>query len=255
MSLFPDPTTAYLDPFRELEDARRQLLHPRPDHRRGLLPRPAQHRPQGDGLPRLHRHRRHRLLRPRGRVLHLRQRPLRAPAPTRATTTSTPSTGCVEHRRRTIARQPRLQDPLQGRLLPGRALRPLRRPARRHGQRTSRTSGLIVERAHHEVGTAGQAEINYRFDTLLKAADDVMKFKYIIKNTAWAQRQDGHLHAEADLRRQRLGHARATSRSGTTASRCSTTRPATADCPTRRATTSAASSSTPRRCWRSPTRR
>jgi len=45
--------------------------------------------------------------------------------------------------------------------------------------------GLLVERAHHEVGTAGQAEINYKFDTLLKAADDVMKFKYIIKNTAW----------------------------------------------------------------------
>ncbi|MEE6281221.1 type I glutamate--ammonia ligase [Georgenia sunbinii] len=47
-------------------------------------------------------------------------------------------------------------------------------------------SGLLVERAHHEVGTAGQQEINYRFDTLLGAADDVMKFKYIIKNTAWA---------------------------------------------------------------------
>jgi glutamine synthetase len=46
-------------------------------------------------------------------------------------------------------------------------------------------SGLTVERAHHEVGTAGQAEINYRFDTLLTAADDAMKFKYIIKNTAW----------------------------------------------------------------------
>ncbi|OIJ26366.1 type I glutamate--ammonia ligase [Nocardioides luteus] len=46
-------------------------------------------------------------------------------------------------------------------------------------------SGLLVERAHHEVGTAGQAEINYKFDTLLKAADDVMKFKYIVKNTAW----------------------------------------------------------------------
>ena len=45
--------------------------------------------------------------------------------------------------------------------------------------------GLEVERAHHEVGTAGQQEINYRFDTLLKAADDVMKFKYVIKNVAW----------------------------------------------------------------------
>ncbi len=47
-------------------------------------------------------------------------------------------------------------------------------------------SGLVVERAHHEVGTAGQAEINYRFATLLTAADDLMKFKYMIKNTAWA---------------------------------------------------------------------
>jgi glutamine synthetase len=46
-------------------------------------------------------------------------------------------------------------------------------------------SGLHVERAHHEVGTAGQAEINYKFDELLKAADDVMKFKYIVKNVAW----------------------------------------------------------------------
>ena len=47
-------------------------------------------------------------------------------------------------------------------------------------------AGLTVERAHHEVGTAGQAEINYKFNTLLAAADDVMKFKYIVKNTAWA---------------------------------------------------------------------
>lgn len=46
--------------------------------------------------------------------------------------------------------------------------------------------GLDVERAHAEVGTGGQAEINYRFNTLLKAADEVMKFKYVIRNTAWA---------------------------------------------------------------------
>jgi glutamine synthetase len=45
--------------------------------------------------------------------------------------------------------------------------------------------GLDVERAHHEVGTAGQQEINYRFDTLLHAADDLMKFKYVIRNTAF----------------------------------------------------------------------
>jgi glutamine synthetase len=47
-------------------------------------------------------------------------------------------------------------------------------------------AGITVERAHHEVGTAGQAEINYRFDTLQHAGDQLMLFKYIIKNVAWA---------------------------------------------------------------------
>ena len=44
--------------------------------------------------------------------------------------------------------------------------------------------GLQVERSHHEVGTAGQAEINYRFDSLRKSADKVQLFKYVIKNVA-----------------------------------------------------------------------
>ena len=48
------------------------------------------------------------------------------------------------------------------------------------------SAGIDVEKAHHEVGTAGQQEINYTFNTLLGAGDDVMKFKYIVKNTAWA---------------------------------------------------------------------
>jgi glutamine synthetase len=46
-------------------------------------------------------------------------------------------------------------------------------------------AGLLVERSHHEVGTAGQMEINYRFSDILQAGDDVMKFKYIIRNVAW----------------------------------------------------------------------
>ncbi|HZC69652.1 MAG TPA: type I glutamate--ammonia ligase [Jatrophihabitans sp.] len=47
-------------------------------------------------------------------------------------------------------------------------------------------AGLGVEKSHHEVGTAGQAEINYNFNTLTHAADDLLKYKYIIKNVAWA---------------------------------------------------------------------
>jgi glutamine synthetase len=48
------------------------------------------------------------------------------------------------------------------------------------------TVSIDVEKAHHEVGSGGQAEINYKFNTLLHAADDLQLFKYIIKNTAWA---------------------------------------------------------------------
>src|ERR1700686_1276804 len=44
--------------------------------------------------------------------------------------------------------------------------------------------GMDVECQHHEVATAGQAEIDLRFNTLLNSADNMMKYKYIIKNTA-----------------------------------------------------------------------
>ena len=45
-------------------------------------------------------------------------------------------------------------------------------------------AGIPVEVQHHEVGTAGQAEIDIRFGTLMETADRLMLFKYIIKNTA-----------------------------------------------------------------------
>src|ERR687897_2671389 len=45
-------------------------------------------------------------------------------------------------------------------------------------------AGIPVEVQHHEVGTAGQAEIDIRFGTLLETADRLMLFKYIVKNTA-----------------------------------------------------------------------
>ena len=43
--------------------------------------------------------------------------------------------------------------------------------------------GFQIERFHHEVG-AGQNEINYRFNSMLHAGDDIQTFKYVIKQTA-----------------------------------------------------------------------
>ncbi len=44
--------------------------------------------------------------------------------------------------------------------------------------------GIEVERQHHEVATAGQGEINFRFDTMVDVADKLMWFKYVVKNVA-----------------------------------------------------------------------
>ncbi|MEO8573074.1 MAG: type I glutamate--ammonia ligase [Pyrinomonadaceae bacterium] len=46
--------------------------------------------------------------------------------------------------------------------------------------------GIDVECHHHEVATAGQCEIDFRFSNLLHTADNVMLFKNIVKNTAIA---------------------------------------------------------------------
>ena len=44
--------------------------------------------------------------------------------------------------------------------------------------------GVTVELHHHEVGTAGQSEIDLRYDTLLSMADKQILYKYVIKNVA-----------------------------------------------------------------------
>jgi len=49
---------------------------------------------------------------------------------------------------------------------------------------TLQQCGVPVEIHHHEVGTAGQAEIDLRFDSLVSMADKMMKYKYVLKNVA-----------------------------------------------------------------------
>jgi glutamine synthetase len=50
-------------------------------------------------------------------------------------------------------------------------------------------AGIDIEAQHHEVGTAGQAEIDMRFQEMVKMADQMMLYKYIIKNVAAKHRK------------------------------------------------------------------
>lgn len=49
--------------------------------------------------------------------------------------------------------------------------------------------GLQIEAQHHEVATGGQCEIDFRFSTLVRSADNVLIFKYIAKNVARKHRK------------------------------------------------------------------
>jgi glutamine synthetase len=44
--------------------------------------------------------------------------------------------------------------------------------------------GIEVETQHHEVASAGQCEIDIKYDTLKKMADKTMTYRYVVKNTA-----------------------------------------------------------------------
>ena len=48
--------------------------------------------------------------------------------------------------------------------------------------------GIEIEAQHHEVATAGQCEIDMKFDQMLAMADKLTKYKYVVKNVA---RQNG----------------------------------------------------------------
>ncbi len=74
---------------------------------------------------------------------------------------------------------------------------------------TLESIGVHVEVHHHEVATAGQAEIDMRFDSLKSMADKLLKFKYVIKNVARRHGKTATLDAQAAVPGQRLRHARA----------------------------------------------
>jgi len=49
---------------------------------------------------------------------------------------------------------------------------------------TMQNCGLTVECHHHEVATGGQTEIDLKFDSLIRSADNMMLYKYIVRNVA-----------------------------------------------------------------------
>ena len=216
----------------------------RPVHRRDLQPRPAQGRQEGRGVPRVDRHRRHRVLRPRGRVLHLRRRALRDEAERELLLhrlrSRAPGTPAASRRAATSATRPATRAATsrsaRSTTTPTCATRSCLKLDRRRPRSSSARTTRSAPPARPRSTTAST-----RWCT---PADDIMKFKYIVKNTAWAAGQDRDLHAEAALRRQRLGHAHppvaVEGRQAAVLRRDA----ATAACPTSPAGTSAACSST-----------
>jgi len=114
--------------------------------------------------------------------------------------------------------------------------------------------GMTIEVHHHEVATAGQCEIDMRFDTLLTTADQVLWYKYIVKNVARRHNKVATFMPSRSSATTALACTR-TSRSGRTASHSSTTRTATPARASFAAGTLAVFSSTAAHSWRSARRR
>ena len=106
-------------------------------------------------------------------------------------------------------RQPRLQDPVQGRLLPRPPGRPLRRPPRRDDPQAARGSGSSWSARTTRSAPPARRRSTTASTRCCKAGRRHHEVQVHRQERRLGGRQDRDLHAEADLRRQRLGHARA----------------------------------------------
>ena len=74
--------------------------------------------------------------------------------------------------------------------------------------------GIPCEFHHHEVASGGPVRDRPSLHTLTTDGRPSMTYKYVVRNVATRDTASRDLHAEADLRRQRLRACTATSRSG-----------------------------------------
>ena len=231
MALFPDPATARLDPFRKHKTLNMNFFVHDPITRRALQPRPAQRRPQGRGVPR--------------------RRPAwptpATSAPRPSSTSSTPS-GSSSEPHETFHHIDSVEGwwntgrdeaggnlgykvAVQGRLLPGPAGRPLRRPARRHGHQPDRNAA-----SRSSAATTRSAPRARPRSTTSSTRCCTRPTTSCCSSTSSRTRRGTPARPSPSCRsRCSATTARActpTSRCGRTASRCSTTRPATAACRT-----------------------
>ena len=241
MLLIPDPTTAVVDPFRQHTTLNINAFVRDPVTGESYSRDPRYIAQKAEAYLRLDRHRRHRVLRPRSRVLHLRLGALR-PEPVLGLLLPRLGRGRVELRPRTRARrraEPRVQAAVQGGLLPGTADGPVPGPAFRDGARAR--AGR-----HHDRGAAprGRYRGSGRDRHALRQARgdgrqaDALQVRREERGARRGLLRD--VHAEAALHGQRFGHARAPVAVEGRRADSSSTRRATPACRTTRAGTSAA---------------
>ena len=110
--------------------------------------------------------------------------------------------------------------------------------------------GIQVEYSHHEVGPS-QHEIDIRYGDALKIADDCMTYRITVKEIRAQVRLARDVHAQAAVRRERLGHAHAPVAVQGRARTRSTTPTTSTSCPTSARRSSPASCATRARSARS----
>ena len=207
MKLMPDPNTATIDPFYSHTTLSIvcDVLEPLTDEPYSRDPRSIAKKAEAYLQP--DQDRRHRHVRPGGRVLRLRRRPLRGDAlQHRLQDRRYRAAHQFRHRIRDAAISAIASAP-RGGYFPVPPLDSLQ-DMRSEMLSAMASMGVKVEKHHHEVASA-QHELGMKFDTLVTHGRPHAGLQILHPQRRQRLRQDGDLHAEADLRRQRLRHARA----------------------------------------------